>query len=142
VQSDLPASNFGSSTQFVVDNSPIRNVLLKFNVTGIGTRTITSARLRIYCADPSPLGGAFYSVSDTTWSEGTVTWNTAPTADANSLAALGVVAAGNWYEVDVTSLITGDGTFSVKMNSTSTDGAYYSSKEGVNAPQLVIETSP
>jgi hypothetical protein len=142
VQSDLPASNFGSSPQFVVDNNPIRNTLLKFNVSGIGTRTVVSAKLRIYCIDPSPFGGAFYRVDDSTWSEGTVTWNTVPTANANSLATLGAVAAGNWYEVDLTSLISGDGTFSLKMSSTSTDGAYYSSKEGANAPQLVIQTSP
>jgi hypothetical protein len=142
VQSDLPTSNFGSSDRFVADNSPIRNTLLKFNVSGIGVRNIVSAKLRIYCNDPSPFGGAFYRVSNNTWSEGTVNWNNAPAADATSLATLGAVAAGNWYEVDVTSLVSGDGTFSLKLSSTSTDGAYYSSKEGTNAPQLLIETSP
>jgi hypothetical protein len=142
VQSDLSASNFGSSAQFVVDNSPVRNTLFKFNITGIGTRTVVSAKLRIYCIDSSPFGGAFYRVADNTWGEGTVHWNNAPAADASSLASLGAVAAGNWYEVEVTSLVSGDGTFSFKMSSTSPDGAYYSSKEGANAPQLIVAILP
>lgn len=143
VQSDTPTTNYGSSTQFVVDNSPVRNTLLKFNVSGVGTKTVLNARLRLYCVDGSSIGGIFYRVANTTWSENTVNWNTAPTADASSVATLGAVSAGNWYEVDVTSLVSGDGTFSLKMSSTSSDGAYYSAKEGTAgfAPQLVVTTN-
>jgi len=143
VESDLPTTNFGSASQIVADNSPVKNILLKFTVSGVGTRTVTSARLRLYCVDPSPSGGSFRRVADSNWSQGTVNWNTAPVADASSLATLGAVSAGNWYEVDVTSLVTGDGTFSLKAISTSSDGAYYSSKEGAAgfAPQLVITLS-
>ncbi len=142
VQSDQPTMNFGASNQFVTDSSPIRNMYLKFAVSGIGTQTIVNAKLRIYCMDSSAFGGAFYRVADTTWSEGTVNWNTAPLADTNSLATLGAVAAGNWYEVDVSSLVNGDGTYSFKVSSTSADGAYYSTKEGTAgfAPQLIVTT--
>ena len=143
VQADLPTSGFGSSTQFVVDNSPIRNLLLKFAVSGIGTRPVLSAKLRLYCVDGSPFGGEFHRVADTGWSEGTINWNNAPTPDLSSVATLGRVVVSTWYEVDVTSLVSGDGTFSLRALSTSTDGAYYSSKEGTPgfAPQLVITTS-
>jgi acid phosphatase type 7 len=143
VQSDVPTTNFGSAVQIVVDNSPVRNVLLKFAVSGVGTRQVVSAKLRLYCEDASGVGGAFYKVADNTWNEGIVNWNNAPAADAVSFAALGAVAAGNWYEVDVSSLVTGDGTFSLKMVSTSADGAYYTSKEGAAgfAPQLVLTTN-
>jgi hypothetical protein len=103
---------------------------------------VVSAKLLLYCVDPSPVGGVFYRLVDTTWSEGTVNWNTAPAPDVSSLASLGTVAAGTWYEVNVTPLITGDGTFSLSVNSTSADGAYYSSKEGAFAPQLIIQISP
>jgi hypothetical protein len=143
VQSDTPTTNYGSSTQFVVDNSPVRNTYLKFNVSGVGTRTVLSAKLRIYCVDPSSVGGVFYRVADTTWNEGTINWNNAPASDTSSLATLGAVTAGNWYEVNVTSLVNKDGTFSFKMTSSSADGAYFSSKEGTAgfAPQLVVTTS-
>jgi chitodextrinase len=143
VESDVPTTNFGSATQIIVDNSPVRNVLLKFAVSGVGSRQLVSAKLRLYCEDGSGVGGAFYRVVDNTWSEGTITWNTAPAADTISFATLGAVAAGSWYEVDVRSLVTGDGTFSLKMVSTSADGAYYTSKEGTAgfAPQLILTTN-
>ena len=48
--------------------------------------------------------------------------------------------AGNWYEVDVTPLVTGDGAVTLRATSTSSDGADYTSKEGTIgfAPQLVV----
>jgi RHS repeat-associated protein len=66
-----------------------------------------------------------------------VTWNTAPTAETTLLASLGSVSPNIWYEVDVTSLITGDGTYSLHV-SDSVGGADYSSKEGANDPELVL----
>jgi len=143
VQSDMATTNFGSTAQVVVDNSPVRNMLLKFTVSGVGARTVLTAKLRIYCEDGSSMGGAFYRVTDNSWTEGGVTWNTAPAADLNSFATLGTVSAGSWYEVDVKSLVSGDGTFSLRASSTSSDGAYYTSREGVAGftPQLIVTTS-
>jgi hypothetical protein len=142
VESGMATTNFGSASQFVTDSSPIRNMLLKFTVSGIGNKPILSVKLRLYCVDGSPFGGEFHRVADTTWNEGTVNWNTAPSAEAGILASLGRVAPNTWYELDVTSWVNGDGTFSLKMNSTSTDGAYYSTKEGLAgfAPHLIITT--
>ena len=79
-------------------------------------------------------------MADNTWSEATVTWNNAPAADAAILASLGAVNANTWYEVDITSLISRDGTYSLRVTSTSSNGADYSSKEGAAgfAPQLVV----
>ncbi len=133
-------TNYGSTTTLQVDNSPVKNILLKFNVSGLSGQTISSAKLRLYDVDPSSKGGDFYSVSDNTWQQGTVTWNNAPAANTTLLASLGSVQVGNWYEVNLTSLITGNGTYSLRVSSTSSDGADYSSKEGTNPPQLVIQT--
>jgi hypothetical protein len=143
VRDDQPTANFGSISSIQVDNSPVKHSLLKFTVSGVGTRTVVSAKLRLYCVDPATFGGDFRRVADTTWSEGTVNWTTAPAADANSLATLGAVTAGTWYEVDVTPLVTGDGVFSLKVLSTSSNGADYTSKEGAAgfAPQLVVTTT-
>ena len=60
VQADLPTSSFGSSIQIVVDNSPIKNLLLTFTVSGVGTRSVLSAKLWLYCLDASPFGGEFH----------------------------------------------------------------------------------
>ncbi len=42
--------------------------------------------------------------------------------------------------MDVTAYITGNGTHNLAYSTTSTTNVSYSSREGVNAPQLVIET--
>src|SRR5215211_1553822 len=121
------------------DNSPVKHMLLKFTVSGVAGRTVTSAKLRLYCADPSDVGGVFFRVQNTSWSENTVTWNTAPAADASSFASLGSVTTGSWYEVNVP-FVTADGTYAVKVTSSSSNGADYASKEGTagTAPQLVV----
>ena len=138
IASGSPTTNYGSATTLQVDNSPIKHFLLKFNISGLNGKQVTSAKLRLYNVDSASKGGDFYAVSDTTWQEETVNWNTAPAALSTLMASLGSVSANNWYDVDITSLITGDGAYSLRISSTSSDGADYSSKEGANPPQLVI----
>jgi Putative Ig domain len=130
VGSDRPDRNFGSRSTMITDASPTRYVLLKFTVSGIGGKTIRGVKLRMYCVNGSPAGGGVYPVSDNNWQESTVTWNNQPAALATAVASLGAVSANTWYEVDVTSLVTGDGTYSVRIATLSGDAATYNSKEG------------
>jgi chitodextrinase len=139
VEQDLPGSNFGAVTSIQVDGSPIKDILLKFTVSGIGSRQVNSATLRLFNVDASSAGGQFRRVLDTSWTENGVTWNTAPAAEATAFGSLGSVATGNWYTLSVP-FITGDGTYSIRVSSTSTNGADYSSREGANPPQLIVNT--
>jgi chitodextrinase len=139
---DTPSTNYGSATTVETDNSPVKNFLLKFTVAGVGTKAVTSAKLRLYCVNASAgSGGEFHSTSNV-WSQTTVTWGNAPAASSTVTATLGPVSASRWYEVPVPSLVTGDGVYSVRVNSTSSDGADYTSSEGSAslAPQLVVTT--
>ena len=140
IDAGAPTRNFGSAARLLVDNSPVRHILLKFDVAGVGSNTVASAKLRLFNEDSSSAGGTFYRVANSSWSEGTVTWNNAPAADATSFATLGSTSAGNWYEVDVTSLVNGDGPVSIRVTSPSSNGADYTSKEGTAgfAPQLIV----
>jgi acid phosphatase type 7 len=142
VEADTATTNYGSNTAIGTDNSPVKRLLLKFDVSGVAGRQVLSARLRLYCVNASPFGGAFHRVADTSWTEGGVNWNNAP-AGSTALGQLGAVAVNTWYERDVSQLVTGDGTVSIDATSTSSDGADYSSKEGAAglAPQLVVTTS-
>jgi hypothetical protein len=144
VRADQPTQNLGLSTVLSTDGSPIKNLLMRFDVSGVGSGTVASAKLRLFNVDSSSIGGTFYRVQDNSWSEQTVTWNTAPVADTTPIASLGAVTANTWYEVDLTSLVTGDGTYSLRVTSTSTNGADYTSKEGAagSRPQLVITVQP
>lgn len=138
IASSSSSTNFGSTTTLQVDNRPVSHFLLKFDVTGVNGRPVTNAVLRLYNVDASTSGGIFYPVNDNTWQEGTVTWNTAPAAGATVLGSLGSVSPNNWYEVNLSSYINHDGTYSLRVSSTSSNGADYSSKEGNYPPQLVI----
>ncbi len=144
VDNTAAGTNFGTSGQLGVDNSPVKRIFLKFGVSGV-TGTVGNAKLRIHTDDvggaQSSNGGTFKSMTNTTWSETGVTWNNQPAIDGATLGSLGAVSRNAWYEVDVTSYVTGNGTFSIGVTSSSTDGADYDSREtGANSPQLVITT--
>ncbi|MGW7405935.1 CBM96 family carbohydrate-binding protein [Streptomyces sp. NPDC054833] len=143
VQGSTPSTNYGASPQFVVDNSPVRQSFLKFTASGV-TDPVTSAKLRIRTIsgnNGNNNGGTFKAMTNTMWSETGTTWNNKPAVDGNTLGTLGSVVRDTWYEIDVTSLVTGNGTFSIGATSPNNDGAYYDSREsGADAPQLVITT--
>ena len=144
VRSDDPTAHPGSKTSFSVDGSPTKHGLVRFTVSGVGSATIQSVELRLYCLEGSDQGGDFLSIADNSWQENTVTWNTEPPADPTPIASLGAVSTGSWYEVDLTAVVTGDGTYSFQIASTSSNGASYSSREGAagSAPQLVVTLDP
>ena len=135
-----PTRNFGSATTLLVDASPAARTYLKFPVTGIGTRTIVSAKLRVYAVDPSDVGGRLHRVPSTTWSESTIRWWGAPAYNSTILGTIGAVVVNTWYELDVKSQIVGDGTVSFVLETASTNGADYRSREAgaTWAPRLEI----
>ena len=143
IEQDLATSNFGTGTSDQVDGSPVKRSLLRFTVAGVGTHGVASAKLRLYCVDPSSFGGEIRSVTGT-WSETGVTWNTSPTFGASTISSLGSVVVGQWYEFNVSPLVTGNGDVTIGMLSTNTNGADYTSREGVAAqrPQLVVTPAP
>ena len=139
IQSGQPDTNFGSTPDLAILNNS-KDSLLRFSVSGVGTGSVSNASLRLYCTDGSTKGGAFFHVTNNTWDEHLVTWNNAPTADPGSIASLGAVTTDTFVTVDVTSLVTGDGKYSLRVTSPSTNGAKYTSKEGptTQRPQLVV----
>ncbi|WP_127500550.1 DUF7594 domain-containing protein [Actinoplanes solisilvae] len=143
VQSDTATTNYGTSTQIVVDNSPVRRSFLRFTVSGV-SGTITSAKIRLRTISGnsgSPAGGTFKAVSSTSWSETGTTWNNQPAIDGATLGTIGSVGENTWYEVDASAVVKGNGTFSFAGTSSNSDGAYYDTREsGADAPQLVVTT--
>jgi chitodextrinase len=146
VRSDDANGQFGSRATILADASPDRDSLLKFTVSGVGSQQVTGAKLRVYDLDRAPVGGDVFRLGDSNWEEETVTWATAPAADPTPLGSVptGWVREGSWYEIDLPGLVTGDGTYSVRLSSTSGDDAVYASKdnEPETAPRLVVTTGP
>src|SRR4051794_16492671 len=138
-----PTTNSGGATTLQTDGSPIKDFLMKFNVSGIGTSAVSSASLRMFVADSSAAGGVVRPTTSSVWSQGSVTWNTAPPAASSPTATIGAVNTGTWITADVTSFVTGDGAVSLRVSSTNSNGADYVSREGAaaNVPQLIVSTS-
>lgn len=144
VASDQPGTNFGTRTQYWLDASPTRRMFLRFNVSGLADPVI-DARLRMHVDNvtnaQSNRGGAYRLMSNTSWSETGTTWRNQPAIDGTTLGSIGAVARNTWVELNLTGRITGNGTYSIGVTTTSSDGAAFDSREtGALAPRLVIVT--
>jgi PKD repeat protein/predicted MPP superfamily phosphohydrolase len=111
---------------------------LRFDLSSL-TGSVVSAKLRLFCSDASPSGGRLHPVA-TTWTESGLNWNNKPALPASPLVTLGAVSAGAWTEVDVTAAVTGPGQVAFALEGVSSNTAIYSSREGAQPPQLVVET--
>lgn len=140
VRSDAPTTAAGSSNEIDVDGSPMKRTLIRFNVTGIAGRTVSSAVLRLSCVNATSVGGEVRLGTSTTWNE-SVTWNTAPTTGTVVAGFLPAVSIGKSYDVDLSKVVTADGTYSFDIVSTASDGAAYGSRESSTPPQLIVETA-
>lgn len=144
-KSSKPTSSFGSSSVLRVRKSSADNMntYLKFDVTGV--ITVQRATLRLYVTDDGNDAGRLYLVSNTfngsstTWKQSTLNWNNAPVISGTALSSVGSVSVGSWIEFDVTSAVSGNGVYSFALTNNSSNTVGFSSREGANRPQLVIE---
>jgi Bacterial Ig domain/Calcineurin-like phosphoesterase len=141
VNQDSPSTNYGTVTMLRADASPIVRSYLRFNIQGL-SGTITRVTLRIFTNSSSSAGYEVRNVSDNTWSETTINYSNAP-AVAGVTATSGSFGANVWTTVDITPLITGNGSFNLAFTTTSSTAFSLASREsGANAPQLIVETVP
>jgi hypothetical protein len=136
--SSLPSTTHGSLTEFRVDGSPVLNGYLRFDVAGL-TAPVTRAVLRVYSRTSHAEGFEVRAVS-TLWDEETLTWSNAPVPSSTVAGRSGSIAAGTWAQVDVTTLVAGNGPVAFALATTSATNLPLGAKEGGNAPQLVVET--
>jgi hypothetical protein len=136
-----PTTNYGTSTVLRADGSPIMRSYLRFNVQGVNG-TITRVTLRVFANSASSTGYNIGNVTNNTWTETGINYNNSP-AIGNSVGSSGQFGAGVWTSVDVTSLVTGNGTLNLGLYTTNTTAISFASRQaGANAPQLIVETTP
>ena len=137
--SNRPSNNLGLSQQLSTDASPEMLSLLRFNVQGL-SGTIVDATLRLSAQTDSTIGIDVFEVADNSWVETAVTHDNAPSF-GSLINNSGAITAGTWIEIDVTTFITGDGQFSLGLSSTDGNRLLFSSREGLNPPELVINVN-
>lgn len=133
-----PTKNYGAYTVMKLHSPATAEYrpLVKFTVNGLSGAP-QSVKLRLYVLDTSDRGGDWFHVSNS-WTESTVTWNNAPQPSGAPTASFGNASLGTWIEIDLTSAVTGNGTYSFLATSPSSNTAEFSSREGTNPPQVVV----
>jgi hypothetical protein len=136
-----PASNYGGLTTLRADATPVVRSYLRFDVQGL-SGTITRVTLRIFTNSSSSTGYEVRNVTDNSWGETTINHTNAPATDGVT-GTSSSFSAGVWTTVDVTPLLTGNGTYNIALTTTNATAFSLASREsGANAPQLIIETVP
>jgi probable HAF family extracellular repeat protein len=146
------STNFGSlptvRAKKGVSPDNTRRSYLKFDVAGVHTFERATLRLYGHLSNGSTreVQTTIYAVSDTSWDERAITWNTRPDLGAvlSRITVRGTTP--QWYEVDVTTFVraeqqAGRHVISLALRNVLHSSAYaeFGSRESGNvAPQLLI----
>jgi acid phosphatase type 7 len=137
------ASPHGGNASLTVNAAPgERRAYLKFTVTGVPDgSTEVGAVLRLRSSTASSGTFTVWSVA-TTWSQSTLTWNNQPELGTVVTSRTGLTAGYN--DFDLSSHVTGNGTYAVAITKSSTTQTKFDSKEAANGtpPQLVVSWTP
>jgi hypothetical protein len=139
-----PGTNFGTRTTLEVDGSPIRTTFFRIAVSGVGARTVSSARLTLRVTNSSNSAGQMRRIASCTWTETGITMSNQPSIAPVGAPGpvLGTASSGQSVVFDLPGL-TGDGTWCYAIASTSSDGVDYNSREASsNRPQVTVTVAP
>ncbi|KAL7554397.1 hypothetical protein ACHAWF_017847 [Thalassiosira exigua] len=143
----------GNKAQLMVDGSPERVCLLKFDISVLRGRTeneptqILSAKLRLYSMTKSDFGGFVSIIPGGHIDEASTTWANSPYADRNKGAPVGEFRSiwpNKFYELDITPYFRDpEGIpryFVLRIASDSSNGVMYRSTAGdsENGPRLIV----
>jgi len=139
-----PTTNYGTSTTLQADGGAGTQVnsYVRFSASGI-SGSIQSVKLRVFCTTNGTANGPAVYLADNNWIEsgtGGITWNSRPALLSGVADNTGAFGTSTWVEYNVTSLVTGNGTYTFALVADSTDGVTFSSREGTTPPQLVVTT--
>ena len=104
--------------------------------------TVTQATLRVYANSTASQGISVRGLTNPSgsWSEDSISYSTAPAISPAIIATSGTVSARTWVDLDVTSLVTGNGTKQLALTTAgSTAISLVSRHAAANVPQLVVE---
>jgi hypothetical protein len=137
VQSSTPSTNYATSFLRTDANSSGASTVesyLRFAISGVPAGTVQSAKLRVFAYSGTADGPAVFTTNPA-WSETAVNWSNRPPRTGANTDDKGAIATNSWVEYDVTSFVTGNGTYSFGLATTSTDGTdVYSSPSWWSRP--------
>jgi fibronectin type 3 domain-containing protein len=138
VHEGSPTTNYATSYLRANGGSELDvETFLRFTVAG-APAGVRSAKLRIFSYSGTADGPALYT-TNTSWTEAAVNWNTRPARTSGPTDDKGSIPTNTWAEYDVTPFVTGNGTYSFGLVTTSNDGVNFRAREyTANRPELVV----
>jgi ELWxxDGT repeat protein len=140
-----PDRNLGQSPLLWADRSSVKRTFFRVKVRDFDANSVRDVRLRLQVSDERSASGPcgrLYQISDCSWSEMGVTYDTQPDIDGALLDELDtVVETGNVIEFNITRAITGDGVYCFALEGSSRNGVIYRSREAASNGPVVITTS-
>ena len=142
VSESSATTNYGTAATFQLQSSPAFSGYLRFDVQGL-PGSVTSATLRMKAMSSSSQGFDVRAVADNTWSETAITHANAPSPATAITASSGAVTSGTWVDVDVTSLVSGNGLVSLALTRSRTTPLTLASREigATSSPHLVVTST-
>ncbi|MDF2925501.1 MAG: glycosyl hydrolase family protein [Paenibacillaceae bacterium] len=125
------------STSMTVNISHGKTAYLKFTVSGAGTISNAILKVKAVTGGTATIG-AYAGTDNNTWTESNLAWNNRPAIGSLLESRNITFIAGTVYAFNVSSLVTGNGTYSIMLQATAGSEISFSTKEGSSAPQLMV----
>jgi len=122
VSADAADTNYGTATSLTVRapsaDKPGAVAYVKFSVTGLSAAP-SAVQLQLYSYAQSATGVQLYTAGSD-WTESAVTWNTRPVPGGTMVANVAGLTLNAYATADVSSVITGNGSYTFAITTTST----------------------
>ena len=130
----------GKTATLRLDGDPEVRTYIRFEVYGI-QEFVERATLQIYANSSSTVGFQIQRVPANDWHEQAITFlNAPPTGDL--IGVSGGFEADSWVSIDLTSIVKGEGVYSLALVTTGNTNISLASREsGTFAPMLIVQTS-
>ncbi|WP_433305280.1 DUF7594 domain-containing protein [Actinoplanes sp. CA-030573] len=143
VSADTPDTNYGTATSLTV-RAPSADkaeavAYVKFSVTGLSAAP-SAVQLQLYSYAQSSTGVQLYTAGSD-WTEPAVTWNTRPVPGGTMVANMAGLTLNAYATADVSSVITGNGTYTFAITTTSTLSKQLASREVTADPPRLLVTA-
>lgn len=143
VDASQATKNHGNSSKLKVDGSPSAIAYLKFDFSSFSGKSLQKAVLRMRIRNSSTDYQSLWSITDTAWSEKTVTYQSRPSTTSTPIATIHGGKSGTWLEIDITPAIQSKlGTIAAfMMSSQGSDGFDFYAKETSTAsdrPSVIL----
>ena len=144
VEDNAPDNNFGAAPILEVKtDDDVQVSYLRFVVDDVEGEVL-SASLRMLAVEGSDYGGDVFVVDDVDpqmgmqWTEDTLTFNNAPAVQGDPVASFAAAPSASYVAFDLTAAVVLGTSHSFAITTISQDEVEYSSKEGSEAPVLIV----